>query len=389
MVRKFILFLFCAMSVFASTSSLESNFWGNGVSLLGFFEKEGLPLNLYYNLQKEDKELATEIRSGVKYQVLRDDNNKISQVLIPINDELQIHIYKNKLHLYELDFIPIDYEIKDEVLSFDLESSPYNQILKLTGNRGLAGAFTGAFKGQINFKSLKKNDKIVIIYSQKYRMGKLFGAPNIKAALIKIGNNYEYSYEFEDKYYDEKGNELDNFFLLRPIGKARVSSPFTKKRFHPILKRYRAHLGIDYAAPTGTAIKAAGNGTVLFAGRKGGYGKAVIIKHDNTYRTIYAHASRIASGIKKGKKVKQGRVIAYVGSTGISTGPHLHFGLYKNNVAINPNSVVRIKRGKLSGKQKTKFNEIKKSVEGDFAKALNDNYINSPKYESFEDITYL
>ncbi|MCM4450335.1 M23 family metallopeptidase, partial [Escherichia coli] len=124
-----------------------------------------------------------------------------------------------------------------------------------------------------------------------------------------------------------------------------------------ILKRYRAHLGIDYAAPTGTPVKSAGKGVVTFIGTKGGYGNVIQIKHDSGYMTLYAHLSRFAK-IKNGQKVNQGQVIAYVGSTGMSTGPHLHFGVYLNNKAINPASVVKIAKSELSGKAKENFKHI-------------------------------
>ena len=140
-----------------------------------------------------------------------------------------------------------------------------------------------------------------------------------------------------------------------PVKYRRVSSKFTYKRWHPVLKRYRAHLGIDYAANIGTPIRAAGDGKIIYRGWKSGYGKTVEVRHGNGYKTLYAHMSRYSGGQRSGKYVKKGTVIGYVGSTGISTGPHLHFGLYKNNRAINPNSVVKITKGKLSGTEKKQF----------------------------------
>ncbi|MDA7848260.1 M23 family metallopeptidase, partial [Sulfurospirillum sp.] len=168
----------------------------------------------------------------------------------------------------------------------------------------------------------------------------------------------------------------------------RISDRFTYKRWHPILKRYRAHLGIDYAARRGTPIKAAGNGKIVQLGRKGGYGKTITIRHDNGYKTLYAHMKGYRKGMKRGKWVKKGQVIGYVGSTGMSTGPHLHFGLYKNNRAINPNSVVKVTKSKLTGKKRKEFFTYIKKYKKDIEVALND-YENPKKEKSFDYIVSL
>ena len=153
---------------------------------------------------------------------------------------------------------------------------------------------------------------------------------------------------------------MEGFLLSRPVRHARISSRFTRKRWHPILKRYRAHLGIDYAARRGTPIMAAGSGKIIFAGYTRGYGNLIKIRHGDGYMTLYAHQKRFRKGIRRGKYVKQGQVIGYVGSTGLSTGPHLHFGLYKNGRAINPASVVRVTTKKLGGKARKRFLQLKK-----------------------------
>ena len=190
------------------------------------------------------------------------------------------------------------------------------------------------------------------------------------------------------RFYDAKGKEVEGFFLAKPVNYHRISDRFTYKRWHPILKRYRAHLGIDYAARRGTPIRAAGNGKIIQLGRKGGYGKTITIKHDNGYKTLYAHMKGYRKGMKRGKWVKKGQTIGYVGSTGMSTGPHLHFGLYKNNRAINPNSVVKVTKSKLSGKKRTEFFTYIKKYKDDIEIALND-YENPTKEKSFDYIVSL
>lgn len=142
-------------------------------------------------------------------------------------------------------------------------------------------------------------------------------------------------------YYTPNGKALfKTFFLKAPVQYTRISDQFTTRRWHPILHLFRPHFGIDYAAPTGTPIRAVGSGHVNFAGKDGGYGNVVVIQHDNRYQSLYAHLSRFASFIKQGQWVNQGQIIGYVGSTGLATGPHLHFGFYDNGRAINPAKIL-------------------------------------------------
>jgi murein DD-endopeptidase MepM/ murein hydrolase activator NlpD len=159
----------------------------------------------------------------------------------------------------------------------------------------------------------------------------------------------------DGRYYNQKGKAIEGFLMRRPVVFTRISSSFTLKRWHPILKRYRAHLGIDYAAKRGTPVKAAANGKIIYRARKGGYGKTVQIKHEGGYKTLYAHLNNYNKFARLGKRVRKGQVIGYVGNTGMSTGPHLHFGVYKNNRAINPAKVIKITRTQLYGKKKKEF----------------------------------
>lgn len=392
MFRNFIFFIIllcCVTSANAIKPNVEKLIWQNGYTLLKFFELNKIPLRTYYNLETEDKELAAEISANTQYWVLWDKDESLAQALIPINEELQIHIYKNKANDYEMEFLPIEYEVEERTLSISLTRTHYQDIIAQAGSQVLANAFVAAFRGTVDFKQAKKGDKLVIIYTQKRRMGRIFGTPEIKAAMIENSKQMKFAYKFDDSYYDEKGRELERFFLLRPVKNARISSSFNPKRFHPILKRYRAHLGIDYAAPRGTKVYAAGDGVVSFVGTKGGYGKTIMIKHLGEYNTLYAHLNGFASGIVRGKKVKQGTLIGYIGNTGMSTGPHLHFGLYRGNTAINPNKIVRIIKPALTGKDKENFEILKESFISVFELALNPEHENMPVEDEFENYTPL
>lgn len=383
-MNKFILIFFLFFNfAFAINSGVEKFKWPEGVSLLQFMEKYEIPLSVYYDLDKEAQELTSEIISGSICYVLRDDLGKISQLLIPISEELQIQIYKDKFNKFKLDFTPIVYTKQSNSLGISIETSPYNDIVKATGNTALANEFMSVFRGEVDFKRLQKGDRLVLLYEQKTRLGQPFGSIKILAGMIEENKKGNSLYLFEDKYFDENGKKMESFLLITPINGARIVSKFTPKRFHPILKRYRAHLGVDYAAPKGTKIYAAGNGKVTFVGRRSGYGNTVEISHGGGYSTLYAHLNGFAKGVKVGTNVKQKELIAYVGNTGLSTGPHLHFGLYKNKQAIDPLKVVKIEKTNIVSKEELKFKALVKDMNAKMDLAM-DGSLNPQRFENFE-----
>jgi len=385
-IRFVILLVFLALSL--SASSLHVEKWAKGETFLTFLEHNKLPLKIYYDLATEEQELATEIMSNVNYQTLVDDNDVLEQVMIPIGEELQLHLIKHD-DKYELKTTPISYKEEKLSVTVEIKNSPYQDIINETNNYLLAHEFIQAFKNSVNFKALRKGDRVVIFYTKKTRLGRQFGSPKIEAAMVEVRGNKHYVFSYnKGRFYDAKGKEVEGFFLAKPVNYRRISSKFTYKRWHPILKRYRAHLGIDYAASRGTPIRAAGSGKLTYVGRKGGYGKTIMIKHQNGYKTLYAHMNGYRKGMRRGKWVKKGQVIGYVGNTGMSTGPHLHFGLYKNNRAINPNSVVKITKSKLTGKKRKEFFSYIKKYKQEIEVALND-YSNPTKEKSFNYIVSL
>jgi murein DD-endopeptidase MepM/ murein hydrolase activator NlpD len=207
-----------------------------------------------------------------------------------------------------------------------------------------------------------------MIYDQMYRLGRPFSMPNLKVAMIEIQGKYHYIFLGDDEnYYDERGEEVEEFLLANPVRGARISSRFTKRRFHPILKRWKAHLGVDYSARSGTPVSAAGDGRIIQASYAGSYGNLVRIRHTGGYETRYAHLRSFRKGIRNGGSVKKGQIIGYVGSTGRSTGPHLHFELRKHSNAINPLKVVQVATKKLQGREYKKFLELKKKYENEVA----------------------
>lgn len=362
MIRFFLLFI---LTTTLFSSEVHRDRWLNGETYLVFLEKLSLPIRpLYYNLDKDDQRLTEEMRAGVHYQILRDRNNSIEQILLPLNDELQIHIYKRH-NEYKFEAIPIISTTKTEAFSAKVVSSPNYTIMKYTGSKKLAQIFTANFRNSLNFKNdIRKGDDLVMIYKQKYRLGEIFSMPILQVAMIEMRHKKHYIYlNDDDRYYDEKGHEVEGFLLARPVRGARISSYFTKRRYHPILHKWKAHLGIDYAARRGTPIVAAGSGTIVWAARMGSYGNLVKIRHADGYETRYAHMKSFRRGIRRGKRVKKGQTIGYVGTTGRSTGPHLHFELRKHGRAINPLRVVQVTTKKLKGKEFKAFVKLKKNYD--------------------------
>lgn len=385
-MRVFLIFLM--IFSFSFGSNIEKLSWPEGVSLLKFFEVSKIPLSLYYNLENEDQEVVSEIISGSDCYMLKDDDGEILQILIPVSNELQIQIYKDKFNQYKLTFTPIIYSVSHNTLSIEVNKSPYVDIIEATGNTTLANEFMIMFKNEVDFKKLQKGDKIVIIYDQKTRLGRQFGDIKISAGMLESNGKAHYMYFYDDKYYNENGKQVENFLLILPIYGARIASNFTPKRYHPILHRYRAHLGIDYAAPKGTKIYAAGGGKVTFVGRRNGYGNTVEISHGSNISTLYAHLNGFAKGIKKGVTVKQKQLIAYVGNTGLATGPHLHFGVYRNKVAVNPNSIVKVEKEQIVTKEQAKFKQLVKDTNENIRKILVSNE-NPKKLENFDNFVML
>ena len=361
MIRFSIFFLLFVVSIFAS--EVQRFRWENGTTYLNFLEQQHLPIrDLYYNLDKDDQRLTEEMRAGVHYQILYDNNKQIEQVLLPLNDELQIHIYKAD-DRYKFEAIPIISSTKTEAFYTTITSSPMYNILKETGSKKLAQIFVSSFKNSLNFKNdIRKGDELVMIYDQKYRLGHPFSMPTLKVAMIEMHKRRHYIYLNDDqRYYDQKGHEVEGFLLARPVRGARISSRFTKRRWHPVLHKWKAHLGIDYAARRGTPVLAAGSGRVIWAARMGTYGNLVKIRHNDGYETRYAHLKSFRRGIHRGKYVKKGQTIGYVGTTGRSTGPHLHFELRKRGRAINPLRVVQVTTKKLKGKEYKAFLKLKEN----------------------------
>ena len=220
------------------------------------------------------------------------------------------------------------------------------------------------FSTDIDFhRDLRRGDRFSAIYEVQYHQGEPVKTNRLLAAeFTNQGKTFHAVWfqnpEGEGGYYTLDGKNIRKAFLRSPLEFSRISSGFTKARFHPVLKTWRAHTGVDYAAPTGTRVKATGGGIVEFAGRQGGYGNLVVIRHQSKYTTWYGHLSRFAPGIHKGKRVAQGDVIGFVGSTGLATGPHLHYEFRINNAHQDPLRVAMPPAPPLAPQYRAAFNEV-------------------------------
>lgn len=244
-----------------------------------------------------------------------------------------------------------------------VESSLWNAMVANDASPQLAVLLSHIFGWTIDFFGIQKGDEFRLVYEQEYVEERPIGNFRIRAASFCASDSLYYAIPFvqegEELYYNEKGNSLEGAFLKAPLDYYRISSRFTNSRYHPVLKRYRSHHGVDYAAPTGTPVYAIGSGKVIDKGfQANGGGNYVKIRHNSTYTTTYMHLSRFAKGLKVGDMVAQKEVIGYVGSTGLSTGPHLDFRVYENGKPINPLTIKSQPKKPVSQENKAEFQVV-------------------------------
>ncbi len=234
-------------------------------------------------------------------------------------------------------------EIKAEkrYTEVEINTSLWNDVIDAGASPVLALELSDIYAWTIDFFGLQKGDSFRVVYDELSYNGDFIDIGNVYyCEFVHNGKVYS-SIRFVDGdkgnvYWNENGESLKKAFLKAPLQFKRISSKFTYRRFHPVRKVYRAHTGVDYAAPTGTPVMSIGDGVVISRGWGGGGGNTVKIRHNSVYTSAYLHLSRYAKGLKVGDRVKQGEVIGYVGSTGVSTGPHLDFRVWKNGTPIDP-----------------------------------------------------
>lgn len=269
---------------------------------------------------------------------------------------------------YTAELFEVPYTVEQRLVYGVIESSLYEAGRRAGASPGIIMELSDIFAWDVDFSTdMRKGDTFSVLYEIATVDGKAIDAGKVLAAeVVNNGKKHAAIYFSEEGggsgYYNLEGKSLRRTLLRSPLRYRRISSYYSKRRYHPILKRYRAHHGIDYAAPTGTPVETSGDGRIVFAGWKRGYGNYIVVKHNSIYTTAYGHLSRIRKGVRKGSKVRQGQVIGYVGSTGISTGPHLHYEVKLRGRLVNPLSLKSASRRSLKKAERQTFAALKRDL---------------------------
>lgn len=341
----------------------------NGDTLSTVFAKVGLSattLHAVLNSSKEAKQL-TRLKVGQALEFKLSQDGQLESLHSKLSDLESIALAKSEK----------GFSFKRELVKPEVQTTyshgVINSSLFLSAKRaGLSHSLTmdlaNVFGYDIDFAmDIREGDEFELIYEKKVVNGKQVGTGNILSARFTNRGKTYTAVRYTNKqgnssYYTANGESMRKAFIRTPVDFARISSRFSTGRRHPVLNKIRAHKGVDYAAPRGTPIKAAGDGRVTLAGRHGGYGNAVIIQHGQRYRTLYAHMNGFAKGIRSGSNVKQGQIIGYIGTTGLSTGPHLHYEFQVNGVHVDPLSQKLPMADPIASSEKARFLQLSKPL---------------------------
>jgi murein DD-endopeptidase MepM/ murein hydrolase activator NlpD len=306
------------------------------------------------------------IRSGNNYILFCDrDTNARVRYLVYEHDPTLCYVFSFN---DSLNITTFRKEIKKEIKysSGTIETSLWYAMKNGGLPPSLFGDMSEIFAWTVDFFGLQKGDNFKVVYEEFFIDGKSLGTGRIYAAQFnRTGSSITaipFIQEGKESFFDVDGNSLRKAFLKAPLQFSRISSHFSSARMHPILRIIRPHYGVDYAAPVGTPVKAIGDGRIISATDEGGAGKMVKIQHNSVYATGYLHLSRFGEGVSPGRFVKQGDIIGYVGSSGLSTGPHLDFRFYKNGSPVDPLKVDAPPVEPISEENKAKFEKIKTVV---------------------------
>ena len=323
-------------SMYVETKKIK---WGQSFSDILY--KSGINNKIIFDAINKSKNIFNlkTLKRGNEYKLLSYLDKKTPSYFIYEPDLFSGVVYSLEDSIFvDKRIKPI--HLKERVVYGNIESSLYETIEKNKFPLDLVYLLVDVFAWQVDFYKINKGDKFKVVYLEEIVDNKVIGIKEIKAAYFYHDNKDYYAFKYDQgkgiDYFDEKGNNLRKTFLRSPLNFSRISSRYSKKRFHPVLKRYKSHLGTDYAAPRGTPIRSVADGVVTEARRNRGNGIYVKIKHNNKYSTQYLHMSKFAKKIKKGVKVTQGQTIGYVGSTGLASGPHVCFRFWKNGIQVDP-----------------------------------------------------
>ena len=336
----------------------------SGDSLYLIFERLGLPqrdLALMTSSKPLAKKLSR-IAPGQEMEFYFDTQSRLARLVYRLDEIRSLHISRNG------DTFTFEEVVEPPKVSLGTAAGIIDSSLFEAGQRAglshnIVMQLAEVFAWDIDFAlDIRVGDRFALIFEEQFKDGKKIGeGPIVAAEFVNRGRRIR-AVRYVDPagdtgYFSPDGRSMRKAFLRTPVNFTRISSRFNLSRRHPILHKIRAHRGVDYAAPRGTAVKASGDGKVVFAGRKGGYGWTIILKHRSIYTTLYAHLSRFSDGIRAGKRVKQGEVIGYVGSSGLSTGPHLHYEFRVRGVHHDPLNVELPQARPLAAKHVSDFQQ--------------------------------
>ncbi|MBT8378717.1 MAG: peptidoglycan DD-metalloendopeptidase family protein [Ignavibacteria bacterium] len=289
------------------------------------------------------------------------EKNPVNHVVFNVKDSVSVYEGKKEI------------QIKTNTREAQINHSLYVALMESDASPELAIKLSQVFAWQVDFYHLQKGDYFKVIFEEEFIQTvdnkdslKFVGIGKILGAYFNHNSKEYYAVPFVQgsvyQFFDENGNSLRKAFLKAPLEFGRISSRFSRSRLHPVLKVRRPHLGVDYAAPTGTPVRTTGDGMVVEASYKGGNGKYIKVRHNSVYTTMYLHLSRFGKGIKRGVNVQQGQVIGYVGSTGLSTGPHLDYRFYINGSPVDPLKVEVPPSHPVKEELKADYNKVKQNV---------------------------
>nr|WP_285903156.1 peptidoglycan DD-metalloendopeptidase family protein [Alkalimarinus sediminis] len=353
-------------------TDISSAQWDNfevkkGDTLSTLFKKAGLNDKIMYQViagHKSNKQLAN-IYPGETLSFLMEESNEVSQIRLQRSQLESLVLTRGDNGKFTSEEVFIEPEVQLAYAEGKIDSSLFLAGQKAGLKQSMIMELANIFGWDIDFiLDIRSGDSFNLIYEELYIDGNKIGEGNIIAATFNNQGRELKAVLYKDRkgdqnYFTPEGHSMRKAFLRSPIDFARISSHFNLRRKHPVLHTIRAHKGTDYAASRGTPIKATGDGKVIHAGRKGGYGKAVIIQHGQKISTLYAHMSKYARGVRNGARVKQGQIIGYVGSTGLASGPHLHYEFKVNGVQKNS---VKVKLPQANPIHKSEMAEFKKQT---------------------------
>ncbi|QEP45077.1 peptidase M23 [Ectothiorhodospiraceae bacterium BW-2] len=295
-------------------------------------------------IDKRHDKLLHKLRIGQKLQLATNEGALLS-LHYRISPLVTAKFERNDADKFDYQKIEREHDIQTTFAAATIEESLYKSGVAAGLSDNLIMELANLFGWDIDFAlDIRKGDQFIVHYEELYLDGnKVRDGQIIAAEFTNRSHKYQafrhLTSNGDAQYFDAEGQSMRKAFLRSPVDFRRISSRFQPERYHPVLGVKRPHRGVDYAAATGTPIKAAGDGKVLFVGKKGGYGNTVILQHGGQFTTLYGHMSRFKRGLRKGERVSQGEIIGYVGSTGLATGPHLHYEFRVNGTHKNPLTV--------------------------------------------------